>query len=312
MKYLLITDNHFCETSSVQTKRGRVFSSRLENQKSSLMWAALFGLPVIHLGDFFNRDVLNAEEISCLKEIKETIDFSNWIFLQGNHGYSGGFDVMGVFEQNVISVPTKMNLGGRKCLFLPFKSTTDDIDDDYDIIFGHIGIEGVPFGAKGFLPKDIQEHCKLFLNGHLHNKLNFAEGCWNIGSLTAQNFSDECQGAEKGAWILDTDTLEITFYENPYAFNFYKMTAKEALEYPVRLSTSCISVTCDESNVDEIRQRLKGAYYLRLNVQRKKTKVERVETRSSVDYLEKFRQSYIKKNGESAVILDELQEVTNG
>lgn len=318
MKYLIIADNHFCTTSSVLLKRGERYSTRLENQIKSLEWANSFGLPIIHLGDFFDKEVLNAEEISCLKEVKSKIDFSNWIFLQGNHGYSGGFDVMGIFDNQIITEPSEIPLDAtHRCLFLPFKSKPEDIKDSYDIIFGHLGIEGIPFGAKGFDFELIKSHCKMFLNGHLHNKTPLDHDkehkYWNVGSLTAQNFSDECQYAEKGAWILDMSDLSLEFIQNPYAFNFYKMSSTDARVYeidPGLLSNACISITCTEKDEAQFREKFRDAYYLRLNVQRDRKVEERKEFQPTVDYLEKFRKSYIEKNGESAIILDELSEVT--
>lgn len=316
-KYLIAADNHFCTTSSVITKRGGKYSTRLENQIKSLEWVNSFGLPVIHLGDFFDKEVLTAEEISCLKEVKQKVDFSNWIFLQGNHGYSGGFDVLDVFDNQIISEPTEVPLdASHKCLFLPFKSKQEDIKEDYDIIFSHIGIEGIPFGAKGFDFEFIKSRCKMFLNGHLHNKTPLdhdkKHNYWNVGSLTAQNFSDECQYAEKGAWILDMSDLSLEFIENPYAFNFYKMNATDARIYeinPKLLPNACISVTCEEKDEAEFREKFKEAYYLRMNVQRSREISKAEEFRLTVDYLKRFKESYIKKNGESSIILDELAEV---
>lgn len=155
MKFLICSDNHFTRTSSVITKQGEKFSTRLENQKESIKWAASFGLPVIHLGDYFDKDVLCAEEISCLKELKGEVDFSNWTFLQGNHGYSGGFDVMGIFENQVITKPQKTMLGDLSVLWLPFNATEavfEEFNERYDIIFGHIGIEGIPLAQKALIP----------------------------------------------------------------------------------------------------------------------------------------------------------------
>ena len=225
---------------------------------------------------------------------------------------------MGVFENQIITEPQEVILdASSKCLFLPFKAKPADIKENYDIIFGHLGIEGVPFGAKGFDFNFIKSHCKMFLNGHLHNKTPLDNDkihkYWNVGSLTAQNFSDECQYAEKGAWILDTRDLSLEFVQNPYAFNFYKMSEKDAREYSIDsklLPNACISVTCSEEDEAIFREKFKNAYYFRMNVQRKRKESEVKEFQPTVDYLERFRKSYIEKNGESAIILDELNEVT--
>lgn len=314
MKYAIIADNHFCLSSSVIQKHGDNFSTRLENQKDSLEWVASLGLPVIHLGDFFDKDLLCAEEVSCFKELTEEVDMKDWIFLEGNHGYNGGYSMSDILPGQVVKTPMNGNIDGMLVKWLPFNSTAEDLtDNQYDIIFGHIGVEGIPFGAKGFDPDLISKNCRLFLNGHLHNKNKFRSNCWNIGSLTAQNFSDDCMGNEKGAMILDTRTLQVEFIPNPHAFNFYKMREEDALTYGFpNIKTSCISVTCTEAFEEKVRERLKDAYYLRVNVIKTKREKEAMEQESkefSVDYLNKFRESFIEKQGESAVILNELAEV---
>lgn len=319
MRYLIIADNHFCEKSSVITGRGDRFSDRLENQIKSLEWTGSFGLPVIHLGDFFNREVLTAEEISCLGVLKEKVNFKEWTFLQGNHGYSGGYDVMHVFEEGLISKPTVQYLDGLKCLWLPFNSTEKDIEGDYDIIFGHIGIKDIPFGAKGFSFEIIDSHCKIFLNGHLHNRYKLGENKWNIGSLTAQNFSDECTQYRKGAVILDTDKKSLEFVENPYAFNFYKFNwsdwisgkiSQEVKECMVRMNT-CISLNCKEGEKKEIvdSKVFSEAYYLRISEEIKQLQKLDKPAVGSLDYLGKFRKSFIEKYGESPIIFEELGEI---
>lgn len=88
MKFVLFTDNHFCQYSSVVRSRGEVYSQRLENQIKSINWVE--GLAdevgaeaVICLGDFFDKPQLNAEELSALEEIKWSD--RRHIFLCGNH-----------------------------------------------------------------------------------------------------------------------------------------------------------------------------------------------------------------------------------
>lgn len=312
-KYLVIADNHFSVKSSVIQKQGDKFSTRLENQKQSLEWVNSFGLPVVHLGDYFDKDVMCAEEASCYKEILQTVDMRNWIFLEGNHGYNGGFSMSDLLPGQVIKKPMNGNIGGRLVQWMPFNSTVEALPKKCDVMFGHLGVENIPFGAKGFPVNRLVECCSLFLNGHLHNGVDFAPHCHNIGSLTAQNFSDECTNREKGAVILDFDTLEIEFVRNPHAFNFYKMTQEQAMTYKFpNIRNACISVTCEEAFEEAVRKKLSEAYYLRVNVIKSKVAREKTEERIkefSVDYLEKFRQSYIEKQGESAVILDELAEV---
>lgn len=318
MKFLIISDNHFVERSSVIMGRGGRFSDRLENQIRSLRWVHSFGLPVIHLGDFFDRSFITAEESMALEEIDSLMN--GWIFLRGNHEYSGNFDLLGSLGQNnqLIRKPTARDIGGLKALFLPFNSTEEDIEGHYDIIFGHIGLEGIPFGAKGFKFETIDKSCDIFLNGHLHNRYKLGENKWNMGSLTAQNFSDDCLEYRKGAVVLDTTNRTLEFIENPYAYNFYKFSYDQwkkmdsQLKEKILRDTSCISLSCHEGEKAEILERkiFEGVYYLRIQEEVKNKEVAKEENRvSSLDHLGKFRESFTKKYGEDPIILEELAEV---
>lgn len=318
MKFLIISDNHFIERSSVIMGRGERFSDRLENQIKSLKWAHSFGLPVIHLGDFFDRNFITAEESMALEEIDSLMN--GWIFLRGNHEYSGNFDLLGSLGQNnqLIRKPTAKDIGGLKALFLPFDSTEEDIDGHYDIIFGHIGIEGIPFGAKGFKFETINKACDIFLNGHLHNRYKLGENKWNMGSLTAQNFSDDCLEYRKGAVVLDTINRTLEFIENPYAYNFYKFSydqwkkMDDCLKVKILRDTSCISLSCHSGEKQQILEEkiFDGVYYLRIQEEVKNQEVVKEDKKiSPLDHLGKFRESFTKKYGEDPIVLEELAEV---
>ena len=95
------------------------------------------------------------------------------------------------------------------------------------VILSHNDIAGIQMGAflskEGFSLNDIDENCDLFINGHIHNCGWVSEKAFNIGNLTGQNFSEDAFRFEHVAVILDTDTLHMDWYENPHAFNFYKI-----------------------------------------------------------------------------------------
>lgn len=317
-KVIFVTDNHLCSRSSVISGQGQVFSDRLENQIECIKWVNSFNLPVIHLGDFTDKALITAEEQTCLDILKPYI--RNWIFLRGNHEYAGDFDVLGALNGTYIRKPTEANIGGLRTLFLPFNSKEEDIKDTYDLILGHIGIEGIPFGAKGFKFDIIDKACRIFLNGHLHNRLELGKDKWNMGSLTAQNFSDNDLDYRKGLVYLDTKTGYLEFIENPYAFNFYKFTWADYLRkykdtevgMAIRSKNSCISMTCKEgekSNILESRE-FSQAYYLRIaeDITSNKVKESKVAV-GQLDHLEKFRTSFIDKAGDNQIVLEELAEV---
>lgn len=325
MKYLIIADNHLVEKSSVIAGRGERYSDRLENQIATFKWVSSFNLPVIHLGDFFDRNFIKSEEQMALDEIKPYL--KDTLFLLGNHEYAGGYDLLGALGGDFIREPMEMKLGSgpntRSVLFLPFNSKEEDIKGDYDIIFGHIGIEGIPFGAKGFDIEVIKKHCKVFLNGHLHNRYRFTDTMWNIGSLTAQNFSDNCLEYRKGAVILDTEDLSLEFVENPYAFNFYKFTWDDYkskysknldLNKAIKDKNSCISISCKVGVKKEILESeiFKDVYYLRISEELVKSNKKNDKEDGPNVILnpeEKFRTSFIDKFGETKLVNEELGEI---
>lgn len=323
MKILVIADNHYCEKSSVINGRKGKYSDRIQNQIETFKWVESFGLPVIHLGDFFDKSILKAEEVQAFEEEIKPHLRPDSTYLLGNHEYNGDFDLLNPLGTMLIRSPLETTLDAKlKVLFLPFNSTEEDIKGDYDIIFGHIGLKDIPFGAKGFDFEVINKHCKMFLNGHLHNRFYLGENKWNIGSLTAQNFSDDCIDYRKGAVILDTDTLTLEFVENPYAFNFFKFTwadylnkyQKDAdLATAISSPTSCISLSCKEGEKAKILESkvFEKVYYLRISEEtaRAAKKEEDEQAVSSIDHIGKFRKSFIDKVGESPMVLEELGEI---
>ena len=322
-KFIFITDNHYCINSSVVNgRKSGVYSDRIENQIESIRWVNSFNLPVIHGGDFFNNSIITAEEQSALTEIKPFM--KDWVFLRGNHESAGEFDLLGALGDRVIRVPTEAQIGKMKTLFLPFNSTEEDITDKYDLIIGHIGLEGIPFGAKGLDFSIIDKACDFFLNGHLHNRVELGKNKWNTGSLTAQNFSDDCLDYRKGIVIVDTVNRSLEFVENPYAFNFFKLTWRDYLnkykDSPVgealRRTTSCISMSCSENEKSDILAsgQFNSVYYLRVSEDQPRQRAIEQDSKPVVelDYIYKFRKSFLEKVGESSVVLEELAEVLNG
>ena len=88
MKYLIYSDIHWSNISSLIKGRGEKYSDRIENLIKCLNWAEecadnLNVDKIICLGDFFNSPSLEQEEITSLNDIK----WSNkpHQFLVGNH-----------------------------------------------------------------------------------------------------------------------------------------------------------------------------------------------------------------------------------
>ena len=85
---LIVGDVHWSEYSSIVRKMGNKYSRRLETLINSVNFVEQTAEEntvdrIIYLGDFFDRNNLNASEISALKEVVWA-DIEH-IFITGNH-----------------------------------------------------------------------------------------------------------------------------------------------------------------------------------------------------------------------------------
>ena len=292
MKILLFTDNHFCENSSIIRKQGNKYSFRLENQIQTLNWINEIAIEkqvdkIICLGDFFDKPILNAQELSALKEI-------NWCnipkeFIVGNHEINSSnleFNSTNVLSKigKIIDKPSIDSGYGYEIIYLPYileterKSLRDyinELEKDYwqgmwstqevkqIIILSHNDLAGIRFGQYeskiGFDIKEIYENCNIFVNGHLHNQQQISEKILNLGNVTGQNFSEDGLKYSHCIGILDTNTLNIELINNPYAIHFYKfdiLCEDDFKQFDNCLSNSCISIRAKEDLVSNIKQTL--------------------------------------------------------
>lgn len=185
---------------------------------------------VVCLGDMTDKSSLTSEEITAMSQFE---GIREHLLLVGNHcrsDKSGKINSLNLVSDSIFE-PRVETLGGRKFLFLPYNSSLVDLSlyKDIDVILSHNDIKGYDLGGhfsiEGYELTTIVDHCKLFINGHLHN------GGWlvnnrvvNLGQLSGMNFSS-CGGQwEPSIGILDTETLDLEIIENPYAYRFKKET----------------------------------------------------------------------------------------
>ena len=179
MRILLYTDNHFCTNSSIIRKNGEKYSIRLENQIKSVNWAEQLGIEkncdmVIHLGDFFDKSELTAQE------------------LVGNHEMGSSdlqYNSLNALSKigKIVNEPYYMSGFGCRIIFLPYILETNRkplqyyinsaIGDKWEtqevkntIILSHNDIAGIRYGQyiskQGFDAQEIYDSCNLFVNGH--------------------------------------------------------------------------------------------------------------------------------------------------
>ena len=248
MKVLICGDIHFSTYSSIVRSRGKNFSTRLEYLIKSINWvesiAKEYGCEEeIFLGDTFDKPDLSSEEITAISEINWNKSSRLKHFIVGNHE-SGVSSLkynstqilhrLGVVEDTPYIYPLDDK---TEFLFLPYitednrKPLVEYLEgrdkNKKLIVFSHNDIKDFQMGAflskTGFTIDEIHDNCSLYINGHLHNAGFVSSKIINLGVLCGQNFSEDAFKYEHHIMILDTDTLEYEFIENPYALNFYKI-----------------------------------------------------------------------------------------
>lgn len=345
MKICVFGDTHWSTYSSILRSRGVKYSARLENLINSLNWVQKISEEencdeIVGLGDLFDSCNLKAEEISALKEVKWNKNIPIHL-LVGNHESDVAslvFTSTDVFNnRNFIienCVKTYDLNDNQDITFIPYtvednrqplKSYFKDQNKKH-IVFSHNDIKGIRYGLfeskEGFDLKDIEEHCSLFVNGHLHNGtfLNENETILNLGNLSGQNFTEDATIYPHVILILDTDDLSLKFFENPYAFNFYKIeiTKKEDLLKLENLKNNAVlSIKCIDVLLDEVRGKIKTIpniveskiVIMRTLTNSNNASIEEESTFSNKDYLEQFASFVKEKLGVNDIVNYELSEV---
>lgn len=280
MKILLFGDAHFCERSSIVTKYGQRYSIRLENQLRTFNWIkdqmyANGCELIIGLGDFFDKCQLSDTEITAAKELP--LSTLPAYLLVGNHESSYAsleFSSTKLLESpscKAIYVPSVMRVGSTEVCFLPYVTESDRraLADYFPkaegiknrIILSHNDISGISYGpvtsAVGFSIKEIEENCDLFINAHIHNGQQISSKIYNIGNITGQNFSEDAFKYSHNIIILDTETLNLKFIENPYALNFYKvdiLTEDDLNLLTAVKPNAVVSIKCKDFLVKQVRE----------------------------------------------------------
>ena len=341
MKILLFTDLHMCPRASIINKWGTKYPSRLENCIASVNWLERKAEElncdyIISLGDFFDRPDLTSETITACNEI----DWSDIMHysLVGNHDASTSsllFNSVNSFlgdRHKIVTEPSVLPLDDCFICFLPYVVECDRRplkeyfyklkEDRPVVILSHNDISGIQLGPvmsrTGFSIDEIEANCSLFVNGHLHSGQAISKKVVNLGNLTGKDFGEDAFKHSHNIAILDTETLQLTFIENPHAYNFYKIQidAEQDISLLNSLKTNAIvSIKCDSNLAEKVKQRL--TELKDTIIESRIILVKKFETSSdgaveldlSVDHLARFIEC-CKTNIENSSLLDEeLSEV---
>ncbi len=342
MRILIYSDNHWCQYSSIVRKRGEKYSLRLENQIASINWAERLSLEmgcnkVVHLGDFFDSSTLNSEEITSLKEI-HWYESAHHTFLCGNHEM-GNSDLsfnsiraLGLlpyieiidepytyFEQDVSFTYIPYILEENRKPLSYYVPSKEDCEGRKRIVFSHNDIKGIQMGQfiskEGFDINEIESNCDLFLNGHLHNGEKISDKIINVGNLTGQNFSENAFKYDHCAYVLDTSTMKVEVYENPFALNFYKIDFIDNINYSVfnNLKNAVVTVKCKDKDYQNVCDIVSNSNIIesRIIIEpdiKKDDNVGDIQL-NSIDHLEMFKTYILNTLGNSSDVEHELEEV---
>lgn len=281
MKILLFTDLHMCSRASIVNKWGETYPARLENCIKSVNWLEHFAEEqkcdyIVNLGDFFDKPDLNSETITACNDIKWS-DIEHYS-LVGNHDASSSslmFNSVNCLQKvghKIISEPMVMSLPDCDLCFLPYVVECDrkpikeyfpkiDLSKKPVVIFSHNDLQGIQLGPvvsrTGFTVEEIEQTCNLFINGHLHNGQAISSKIFNLGNLTGKDFGEDASRYNHNIAILDTETLNLTFIENPYAYNFYKIQIDTEADLKLLdnlKAQAVVSIKCDSSCAEMARK----------------------------------------------------------
>lgn len=346
MKVLFYTDPHWSQYSSILRSRGEQYSTRLENLIASINWmeqvAWSAGCQVIICGgDFFDSAVLNSEELSALKNVQWAP--VSHLFLTGNHETNVGsleFSTADLFNlcpnAAVISKPEHYDIEGANIefCFLPYILERDrqPLDTYFPpkhgkrIIFSHNDLKNVQYGSflstEGFTVEEIEANCDLCMNGHIHHCAYVTPRIINGGNLTGQNFTEDAYKYEHCIQIIDTDTLHVDFYINPYAFNFYKLDCRKCntLDEIIPVISdlkeqSVITITVKSSLAGDVKNYLSHVVKSHVTEYRVITEHEstvvdlNAPVIEAVDHLKQFENYVLANIGTSGIVKEELLNV---
>lgn len=332
MKILVAGDVHVCKQSSIVNSRGRKYTQRLDNCLASINWVEKTAEEnhcdaIVYLGDFFNKPELDQDTITAIRDL----EWSNVkkYFVVGNHESEDAdlfcSSVKAVEGDNRIIVNSPMEIGDLA--FIPYipeidrKPFTHYVKNKNAIVFSHNDLSGVYYGPviskTGFDVSEIEENCRLFINGHLHNGQWFSKKIRTLGNLTGQNFGEDARKYKHQVMIIDTELNQITDIINPYAFNFYQIDINDEsdlAQLQATLPNAVLSIKCKESLILEARAKVqenKDIVASKIIPYREPGETATAEDISAltVDHVSKFVQCCHENIANSAILEEELAEI---
>jgi DNA repair exonuclease SbcCD nuclease subunit len=208
---------------------------------------------IVHLGDLVDRRKyvnintahrLHEDFLKPINELKIPI-----LMIAGNHDeyYKdthkiNSLDVLlaGRYENiHHMSTPQTIALWGTYILMLPWITKDNEAETmealkntNASIVMGHLELEGFEFykgqvSDHGTADKRVFDKFHSVYSGHYHHRSSI-DNITYLGAFTEHIWSD--YNDPRGFTILDTETLETTFYRNPYSM--FHMVGYDDVKHP--------------------------------------------------------------------------------
>lgn len=242
MRIGIYTDVHCSYTSSILPthQEGSKYTTRLQMIVDTFRWMyEVFENNqvdlIVNCGDLFDSFNVRAEEISAMSEALSYGGKIPELHILGNHEILDKhrkFNAVALLDNyshiDVISDPVKLKCGISLLPYCTVEEATDVIPYlTNNVLFSHIDIRGSYVTSQylleeGVEPTRLANNFKRVINGHLHSPQVFGGTVFNIGASTSLSFSDNSEYTPRIS-ILDTNSLKLQFFSNPYAIRFLKV-----------------------------------------------------------------------------------------
>lgn len=282
-KILIYSDLHWCEKSSIVTQLGKKYSLRLEHCIDSLNWLHKLAEEkhvdlIVNCGDVADRNNLSSMEITALQDIKWPENIPTYIVCGNHEGsvddlrYNSAYAFTGK-NRILITKPETIKFNNVELCMLPYitEASRKPIKEYFGngniskrIIFSHNDIRGEMLNGieskAGFTVAEFESIAALTLNGHWHNmRWVDKDKVLLVGNFVGKDFGEDADKHPHGAWLLDTDTMKLEFFENPYSFNFYKISINNKKDFKKCLhlkNNAIIYISVRDNLVNDLKELL--------------------------------------------------------
>jgi DNA repair exonuclease SbcCD nuclease subunit len=227
---------------------------------------------IFFLGDFFdNRSEISVQTLHVASEILNKLKAFSIILIVGNHDafYKNRSDIhsLGLINgyQNCTIVDKNLTIDafGKTMLFVPWNNELPD--GKFDYTFGHFEIQSFRMNNYKVCDKGLNVMDLLggktdtVFSGHFHRRdhKKYNEGVvYYVGNTFPIDFSDVEN--VKGYYILDVETGDLEFFENPVSPKYKKVflskiktvTSQDVAGNIVKL---VVDVELEESKLDKVK-----------------------------------------------------------